>query len=365
MSKDEALTSWISVEYVWVDSGKSHFQIRSKKRFIQLSDDPDIDDLPDWDFDALTGFQGRQSGGILVPARLYKSPFESNGFIVLCEVNDAADCPHPGNHRVGLQSLVTRSDQPFQVDIGFEQNYRLVDVDQEPGLELGVAYPGWAENTFCVSGAGTATAQGRTVAEEHAQACLAAGVHLRSWNLGYERDWWSFYIGKADKDAEPADVMAMADDLWVARFILGRISEKYGKSARYEFSGPLGSLATTLSTKQTRSKHNGIEHILILLDKLEIQECLDKVGNEFKQQFHRSEEYALGYSSRDCALYIPNLVLRQGYGAFVDCRPRSGADPYRIAQYLIGCVLVSNDHVAGISEMALEQPEQLDGNSFN
>merc|ERR1711862_220280 len=61
-------------------------------------------------------------------------------------------------------------------------------------------------------------AVGREVVEAHYQACLYAGVKIGGINSEVVVGQWEFQIG-------PCSGIAAGDDLWMARYILQRVTE--------------------------------------------------------------------------------------------------------------------------------------------
>ena len=68
---------------------------------------------------------------------------------------------------------------------------------------------------------------GRQVAEEHLAACIKAGIKISGINAEVAPGQWEFQIG-------PAEGIEAGDHLWVARYLLERISEKHNVSISYD-----------------------------------------------------------------------------------------------------------------------------------
>ena len=72
----------------------------------------------------------------------------------------------------------------------------------------------------------------RQIVEEHLEACLAAGINHEGINAEVAKGQWEFQIfGKGSKKA--------ADEVWMARYLLLRLTEKYGVDIEFHCK-PLG-----------------------------------------------------------------------------------------------------------------------------
>ena len=91
-------------------------------------------------------------------------------------------------------------------------------------------YPGPQGPYYCSVGAKNAF--GRDIVEEHLDACLEAGLNVEGINAEVAAGQWEFQIfAKGAKEA--------GDQIWVARYLLERIGEKYGVSINWHCK-PLG-----------------------------------------------------------------------------------------------------------------------------
>jgi glutamine synthetase len=61
----------------------------------------------------------------------------------------------------------------------------------------------------------------RQIVEEHLELCLAAGINHEGINAEVAKGQWEFQIfAKGSAKA--------ADDVWIARYLMARLCEKYG-----------------------------------------------------------------------------------------------------------------------------------------
>lgn len=176
-------------------------------------------ELPIW-----TVSHGESDGSFsewyLHPVVIYRDPFrQGNHILVLCETCSSDGKPSVKNHRNECAEIAVKcaTEQPW---FGIEQEYTFLDVDGHP--------LGWPKNGFPgrqlienYCGVGAKKVYGRDVVEAHIRACLYAGVTIAGTNAEGMPSQWEFQIG-------PCNDVTVADDLWVARFLLHRIAEDFG-----------------------------------------------------------------------------------------------------------------------------------------
>ncbi len=220
--------SLVKLEYIWLDGYKPTQSLRSKTK-IEKDFTGKLEDLPNWSFDGSSTEQapGGSSDCVLKPVFLVKDPQRKNAYLVMCEVLTSDGIPHPSNGR----ALIDDDDNDFW--FGFEQEYFLWDTSTNKPLGFPAGgYPAPQGPYYC--GVGANNAYGREIVEEHLDACIEAGLNVEGINAEVAAGQWEFQIfSKGAKEA--------GDQIWVARYLLERIGEKYGVSVNWHCK-PLGTL---------------------------------------------------------------------------------------------------------------------------
>ena len=162
--------------------------------------------------------EGRSSDCVLKPVAVYPDSERKNGVLVMCEVMmPDGKTPHPSNKRA------TILDDPGAW-FGFEQEYFLYKDGRPLGFP-GAGYPAPQGPYYTGVGYKNVGDIARKIVEEHLDACLAAGINHEGINAEVAKGQWEFQIfGKGSKKA--------ADEVWMARYLLLRLTEKYGDRHR-------------------------------------------------------------------------------------------------------------------------------------
>jgi glutamine synthetase len=331
----------IKAEYIWMDGHKPTEKLRSKTKIISGNIN-NIDDLPMWGFDGSSTMQaiGQNSDCMLKPVKLISDPIRGgDNVIVLCEVFNTNGNVHATNTRAQLREIAEK----------YKKQEPLFGIEQEYTLFQGIKPLGWPDNGFPAPqggyycGVGADEVFGRPIVEAHMDACIRSGLEISGINAEVMPAQWEFQIG-------PLGALEVADQTWLARWLLYRIGEDFKVSATLHpkpVSGDWNGAGahTNFSTKAMRTEH-GIKIIEEACKKLEKNhtEHMAVYGAHNEERMtglHETcnfGEFRYGVSDRGASVRIPLATAQEGRGYFEDRRPAANMDPYLVCAKLIETV---------------------------
>ncbi|MGI9604426.1 MAG: glutamine synthetase GlnII [Acidimicrobiales bacterium] len=326
-------------EYIWIDGHEPLPYIRSKTRILDDSET----ELPIWGFDGSSTNQapGENSDCVLQPVYDCPDPIRGgNDRLVLCEVlvPDTME-PHTTNTRAACVEVFEKY-QDQEPLFGIEQEYTFFEQGRPLGWPV-EGYPAPQGPYYC--GVGAIEISGRDIVEAHTTACMEAGLAISGTNAEVMLGQWEFQIG-------PVDTVRVADEVWIARYLLYRISEDFGvdasvdaKPIKCDWNG--AGAHTNFSTNKMRDSYDAI-----------ITAC-EALGAEGKPEEHIANygvgteerltgmhetahhtEFRYGVSDRGASIRIPWQVARDGKGYIEDRRPNANMDPYVVARLITNTV---------------------------
>ena len=326
------------LEYIWLDGYTPTQNMRSKTKVVENFDGT-LDGCPVWCFDGSSTKQamGDASDCLLKPVAIFTDPARENGYLVMTEVLNSDGTPHKSNARAKIDD----DDNDFW--FGFEQEYFIMDVDTE--LPLGFprgGFPGPQGLYYCsVGGRNT---HGRNLVEEHADLCIQAGLNFEGINQEVACGQWEFQLfAKGAKKA--------GDELWIARYLLDRLTEDYNyyieyhpKPVKGDWNGS-GMHANFSNTTLRECGSQETYEIICEAFRPVTKEHIDVYGAYNDQRLtglHETasiNDFSYGVSDRGASIRIPIITVEQGWkGWLEDRRPASNSDPYKIAGRIIKTV---------------------------
>jgi glutamine synthetase len=334
------------VEYIWIDAVGS---IRSKNRILDFPANHSIslEKLPIWNFDGSSTGQADtcESERFLKPVYICNNPFNSNipGLLVLCAVYNDFNLTIPSlnnNYHNAKEVLDKYKDtQPW---FGFEQEFFLFKRSETnldptpPGLSrMDTANP--QGQYYCSVGAQNAF--GREIIDSFINHCTAAELSLYGTNAEVAPGQWEYQIGTVEG-------IEAAHQLWIARYILARVSEPFDICISIEpkpFSNINGSgMHTNFSNNLTRCP-SGFENMKRMFEKLEQthREHIDNYGTGNDKRLtgiHETssmDKFTWSVAGRHGSVRVGREVEKNGCGYFEDRRPASNCDPYLVSMLLV------------------------------
>ncbi|CAL5442496.1 unnamed protein product [Camellia sinensis] len=301
-------TEKIIAEYIWI--GGSGMDLRSKARTLNAPvSDPSK--LPQWNYDGSSTGQapGEDSEVILYPQAIYKDPFRrGNNILVMCDAYTPGGEPIPTNKRFDAAKIFSHPDvvaeEPWY---GIEQEYTLLqkEVKWPIGWPVG-GYPGpqsWLNvmNLFSMRpvgpyycGIGADKAFGRDIVDAHYKACLYAGINISGINGEVMPGQWEFQVG-------PSVGISSGDQLWMARYILERITEIAG--------------------------------VVVSFDPKPIEPVLTPTTADINT-------FLWGVANRGASIRVGRDTEKAGKGYFEDRRPASNMDPYIVTSMIANTTIL-------------------------
>jgi glutamine synthetase len=334
----------VRLEYVWLDGYQPEPNLRSKVKIVDYDSVKNdlamgTSKLPIWNFDGSSTKQADtgDSDRILKPVRIYTRygfPLKNSTVYVLCEVLKPDGTPHKTNTRSKL------NEEQEDLWLGFEQEYFIRE--EINGNILGHKrniLKGQGEY-YCGVGHNVV---GREFVEKHTDMCLEYGIDITGTNAEVALGQWEYQVFSKGK-------LKGADDLWMSRYFLYKISEEYGyhidlhpKPLQHgEWNG--SGLHTNFSTELMRE--GGVNMTLS-----EREEYFKSIFSSFESRHYEHiknygsqndlrltgeyetqsiDKFSWGISDRGASIRVPQSTAEHWMGYLEDRRPGSNADPYKI-----------------------------------
>lgn len=331
------------LEYIWIDG---NYNLRSKYNTINDQIEVSLSNIPIWNYDGSSTYQSdtHNSEIVLVPVSFFKNPFfvTIQSYLVLCdtyvrnEMNELMATNTNNRYNANLTFNKLLDESPW---FGIEQEYFMMGENNCP-LFMKNGEMKEQGNYYC--GVGSKNVSHRKLAEKHYEYCINAGLTISGINAEVAPNQWEFQIG-------PVEGIWASDHLWVARYILHKLSEEFNIVISFN-PKPLVSpwngsgLHTNFSTISTRTG-NGFSTIMNYIEKLGklhgalMTSNVHYYGDNSQRLSGLCETsdpdfFTYGIGSRNTSVRIPKQVAINGYGYFEDRRPASNADPYLVTSLI-------------------------------
>jgi glutamine synthetase len=326
------------IEYVWIGGNN---ELRSKTKVIN-SNVIQLSDIPIWNYDGSSTGQATtcESEVVLIPVAMFNDPFRDykHDKLVLCDSYNPNGEPISTNTRARANEIFNQriEEEPW---FGLEQEYFMIN--SGTNLPLGFDDKNTQGQYYC--SVGTDNAFGRKLAETHMHYCIKAGIKISGMNAEVAPGQWEFQVG-------PCIGIEAGDHLWMARYILHKLSEEYNIIINMEpkpLSGDWNGSGchTNYSTKSMREgtqNKKGIVYISDAINKLSIKhtEHMAIYGSNNHMRMtgqHETSSYdvfSFGTTNRGASVRIGNENMKNEKGYFEDRRPSSNCDPYLVTSMI-------------------------------
>ena len=180
---------------------------------------------------------------------------------------------------------------------------------------------------------------GRKFVDEHLEICLNTGLSITGTNAEVLLGQWEYQIFNTSSKSA-------ADDLWISRYILQRLSEKWGYKIEFHPKPVMGDwngsgLHCNFSNHIMR-EIGGMEYFSKIFNVFESRHTLhiENYGSSNEQRLTGKHEtqsihkFSWGVSDRGASLRVPIQTSLNWKGYIEDRRPASNADPYKIVKVI-------------------------------
>jgi len=343
----------ISAEYIWIDSV---YGLRSKSRTLpkfehnanSLQLNPK--NIPAWNYDGSSTGQAKTkiSDIVLQPVAVFYDPFRGcPNIFVLCETFDLDGQPTETNNRAWAREIFDEDSLvEFRPWYGMEQEFFFLTPQGTPIGFPSDGKPDPQDKYYC--GVGASNVFGREIMDEFYQMCLYSSIQISGINAEVANSQWEYQIG-------PCEGIAVGDHLWMARYIMARVAEKYGVDICYH-PKPLGEnwngsgLHTNFSTSDMRDS-GGIDEIKEAIKRLESRHKyhMEYYGEHNEKRLtgihetSRFDTFTWGFSDRGASVRVPANVVKDGRGYLEDRRPAANADPYLVSALIFESIIFEEE----------------------
>lgn len=347
----------IIVEYIWLDN---KYELRSKSQILEVTSQPRTglqepkqryqQELPIWNYDGSSTGEatGTKSEIILKPRAVYRCPFRRHlnpihCYLVMCDTYNTEDLPTETNKRHDAQEIFNTKleEKPWY---GIEQEYFIICNKTSKPLGFPDDKDPPPQGQYYCS-IGSRNAFGREIVETHFEHCIYAGLKISGINSEVAPGQWEYQIG-------PVEGIEAGDQLYISRYILHRLSEKYNVHINIHPKPILGDWNgsgchtnySTLNMREGNETENkeGIDYINNAINKLSLKhdEHMQVYGADNNLRMtgkHETADYnnfSWDAGNRGVSIRILTSTIKNNKGYFEDRRPASNMEPYLVTSML-------------------------------
>jgi len=303
------------LEYIWIDN---YNNLRSKIKISNVISDYEDCILDCWNFDgSSTGQSTVENSEIIIrPVRMVKNPlFKEKALLILCECLNPDYTPHSSNKR----------EEFYGIDFGIEQEYYIRPMNNSLG--------GSDNSHYCAVGIPY-----RDIVETHMKMCLEAELSICGVNAEVGLNQWEYQIGILNG-------VAVADELWISRYILQRVAERH--NCTIVFDPILPHLPPSGCHVNFSIPHRGInsdeiyENVILKLEKNNT-EFIKLCGSGTEQRLSGIGE-TCNYNNFTYGAGNRRVSIRIKDGYLEDRRPSANMNPYVVCHELVRIIDTIDD----------------------
>lgn len=323
------------LEYIWLDANEN---FRTKTKVYPTNNpEPNENNIPTWNYDGSSTNQAPSDGiteVLLKPIFLTKNPMHFNNqysYIVLCECLDTQGYPIESNKSSkAISILYNPINVKKEIWFGIEMEFFFISPENKLGPQ-GEYYCGLGQTTYTE----------RKIMETLVEYCLYCDIPISGFNQEVAPHQWEFQVGPIDAHNAP-------NACYVARYILGRISEQYNKQISFHpkpYEGDYNGSGCHINMSSWRTRADeGLDEIKKTMEIMKkdhanfIENYCGKDNNLRLTGAHETSDpkvFSYSEGGRSSSIRIPTQVLKERCGYFEDRRPGSAINYYEtLAKYL-------------------------------
>ncbi len=322
-------------EYIWIGGNG---ELRSKAKTIVLDQSGNLPNpIPETKVNGIYTGQAfdKESEIIIRPCSFFPCPFrKEKNILILCDTYKVNGLPLEGNNRFLAKEIFEKnlSEKPI-----FSIKQELYIIDNITNLPLHFNKNLHEGQFYC--SIGSLNSFGRVILEKFYNYCLYANLNIAGINLGVGPAQWSFQIG-------PNEDLHAGDHLYIARYIINRISEEFNVSINIQPKPLKGNWKASqcyvkFSTKKMRESYS-LSYIYEIIDKLKkkhddhlkVYGTGNYVNLNNKNDNFFIDKFFFDIENQNSAIKVPNKTLKLNNYYLEDIRPSSNMDPYLVTSII-------------------------------